>query len=99
MNIAQAEAYGDALNARYGTLGRTLTFQTPKTGLEVGQTIPAFVPNRSMVDVQLTVISIDTSIRMLNTGSGMINRYIYDVTISENASQGSWQKTIAKVKV
>ena len=99
MNIATAQAYGDALNARYGVLGRTVKFTTPKTGLAVGQTIPAFVPWRSMVDVQLTIISIETSIRTIRQGAGAANRYVYVVEASEITSTGSWQKTIAKVKV
>lgn len=98
MNIATAQAYGDSLNARYGVLGRTVKFTTPKTGLVVGQTIPAFIPWRSMVDVQLTIISIETSPRTIKQGAGAANRFVYVVEASEIASTGSWQKTIAKVK-
>lgn len=98
MNIATANAYGDALNSRYGVLGRTVKFITPKTGLAVGQTLPAFISYRSMTDVQLTIISIETTIRTIRQGAGAANRYVYAVEASEVASIGSWQKTISKVK-
>jgi len=43
LTVPAANAYGDMLNARYGILGRTVTFDTYRPGLAIGQLLPFFV--------------------------------------------------------
>jgi len=50
LTVSAAQAYGDASLQRFGVIGRTLTCQTNRTGLSVGQYIPVFIPELGLFD-------------------------------------------------
>src|SRR6266568_4700478 len=99
LTVPAANAYGDMLNARYGILGRTVTFDTYRPGLAIGQLLPAFIPASQMNNVQLLITGVDISIRTMRApGEGAVSRLVYSVTASENANLGSWQKRLASIQ-
>src|SRR6266699_585834 len=98
LTVPAANAYGDMLNARYGILGRTVTFDTYRPGLAIGQLLAAFIPAAQMSNVQLLITGVDISIRTMRApGGGAVSRLVYSVTSTENANLSSWQKRLASI--
>src|SRR6266702_5732480 len=98
LTVPAANAYGDMLNARYGILGRTVTFDTYRPGLAIGQLLAAFIPAAQMSNVQLLITGVNISIRTMRApGGGAVSRLVYSVTSTENSNLGSWQKRLASI--
>src|SRR6266581_3635536 len=98
LTVPAANAYGDMLNARYGILGRTVTFDTYRPGLAIGQLLAAFIPAAQMSNVQLLITGVDISIRTMRApGGGAVSRLVYSVTASENANLMSWQRRLMSI--
>ena len=98
LTVPAANAYGDMLNARYGILGRTVTFDTYRPGLAIGQLLAAFIPAAQMSNVQLLITGVDISIRMMRgPGGGAVSRLVYSVTSTENSNVMSWQRRLASI--
>ncbi len=98
LTVPAANAYGDMLNARYGILGRTVTFDTYRPGLAIGQLLAALIPAAQMSNVQLLITGVNISIRTMRApGGGAVSRLVYSVTATENANLSSWQKRLASI--
>jgi len=95
LNIAGAQAYGDSLNARYGVIGRTVTFTTIKTGLMQGQMLACFVPQRQMVNTQMLITSVEVTQRTYRTaGNTASTRWVYLVSATELPNSRSWSRQL-----
>lgn len=94
MNVAAATAYANSLLQRYGSIARTVKFQTLHSGLKPGHNLPVFVPQLNIFDSTFLVIEVNTSIRTIAGGN---IQYVYDCTISELAALSSWVKAFSKL--
>jgi len=94
LNVAAARAYADASLQRNGVIGRTLTCQTNRTGLSVGQYIPVFIPELGLFDDSMLITAMDLTV-VISVASGQMSMlYYWQVTAVEGPSLGSWQKLL-----
>lgn len=94
MNVAAATTYANQLLTRYGNIARTISFQTLHVGLQVGQSLPIFVPQLNIFDSVFLVVQIDTTVR---TVAGGQIQYIYAVVASEVAALSSWSVLFSRI--
>lgn len=93
MDVAAATSYAEQRLQRYGSIARTIRFQTLHAGLHAGHSLTIFVPQLNIFDSTFLVVEVQTSTRL--TASGI--QYVYAVTASEAAALSSWAKYFSKV--
>lgn len=94
MNVAAATAYANQLLQRYGSIARTIKFDTLHGGLKPGHNLPIFIPQLNIFDSTFLVVEVNTSVRTISGGN---IQYVYSVVCSEVAAMASWVKLFNKV--
>lgn len=95
MQYAAALVYGQQLLTRYGVAGRTITFGTVRSGLQVGQILACFIPEENVWNMQALIVTIDVTLETAQVNGVTSNLYYYLVTASELPNKGSWEKLLA----
>jgi len=93
-NLSQSAAttLATQLLTRYATSGRTLVFDTSRTGLQVGQMLSIFLPEHGVFDGQFAINQIEIT---LQKGIGDTQVWWFKVTCSELPKVASFATLIA----
>lgn len=92
ITVETATVLATQLLARYAIAGRTLTFNTSRNGLELGQSLTIYLPEHGIVDKQFLITQIEITLRK---GVNDTQVWWYKVIASELPKQASWAKIIA----
>jgi hypothetical protein len=93
MDVNAATTYANQLLQRYGSIARTITFSTLHPGLQIGQSLPIFVPFLNIFDSVFLIVEITTTARTITVNGAPQIQYVYSVVASEAAALSSWIKT------
>lgn len=94
MNKQAATDYANQLLQRYGSIARTIVFQTLHNGLHAGHSLPIFIPQLNIFDSVFLVVEVQITVRTLATGQ---IQYVNAVTASEAAALTSWTKMFSRI--
>jgi hypothetical protein len=89
---AQAIAYAQSLINRNAIAGRTLIFNTSRTGLALGATLSIFLPEHGIWDGQFSITQVELKLKK-DVGDTQVWWSL--VTCSELPRQASWAKLLA----
>lgn len=92
MLLAQAQNLAAQLINRYANAGRVLIFDTSRSGLKVGQTLPIYFPEAGIMDGNFIVVEIETK---LAKGIGDTQVWWFKVTTSELPKMQSWARLLS----
>lgn len=95
INLAAATAYANTLLQRYGVIGRTLTFETRRDGLEAGQYLSAFVAAHNLFDAALLITGVEIIPRVVIESGSPVIKYTYRVEATEGPNLKSWAQLFA----
>jgi hypothetical protein len=90
---AAATTLANGLIARYANAGRTLIFDTSRTGLAIGQVLTIFLPEHGIWDGQFYIQSIEITLRK---GTNDTQVWWFKVSASELPKKASWAKLIGQ---